>query len=215
MIELQNIGAKAQLFTKVAEAIPFFATCNAEVNCSLMPKGDGYVTREDGTKELVFSRVTGMDERDAFMYSNEYDNVQPILVGINDTHMRLAMRDGRITFIIPFHASGGAETQYKSMMQALEERVDDKREDYSDYQSDRRLPKSELSDSQKAAYDLRYRILNSKKTGDKADTGNLSRTEKTILENNEILRSLYERFFGKTIDGKEIAEKTRSATWYL
>lgn len=207
MIELQNIGAKAQLYTKVAEAIPFFATCNAEVNCSLMPKGDGYKINEDGSMELVFSRVTGMDERDAFMYSSKYDNVQPILVGINDTHMRLAMRDGRITFIIPFHASGGAEAQYKSMMEALGERYDDKREDYSPYQSDRRLPEEKRTKAQNDAYGLRLRILHSTKTGKDADTGILNDAERAVLENNAILRNLYERFYGKTIDGKEIKVK--------
>lgn len=198
MVELQNIGAKAQLYTKVPESIDFFASCGAEVNCSLMPLKDGYRTRTDGTLELTYSKITGMNPADAFSAADRYDNVQPILVGINNSHMKLAMADPRILFIIPYHASGASESRYRSLMEAVEEAVSDKREDYTPYQGEKAM--LDATPEMLAARELRLKIL-------KGGVKELSEADKKVLESNDILRSLYERFYGKTIDGKEIAEK--------
>ena len=52
-VEMQALGGKAQLYTKVAESVPMFASVKGEVNCSLMPLGIGYRVNPDGSKTLT------------------------------------------------------------------------------------------------------------------------------------------------------------------
>lgn len=190
-VEMQALGGKVQLYTKVAEAVRMFASIGAEVNCSLMPLGIGYRVNKDGSKTLTFSSVTGMNAEDAFNLSNEFDNVQPIMVGIGNEHIRLCMADDRITFIIPYHASGAGEARYVALMDIVGEHVEE-REDYSNYQTDHKIENP--TKSQKAAYDLRLKLLTGK-------LGILSDADKQVLRDNEILHNLYKRFYGKDMDG--------------
>ncbi|MBQ1789312.1 MAG: hypothetical protein II008_03970, partial [Oscillospiraceae bacterium] len=122
-VDLQAIGSKVQLYTKVPEAVPFLASVGADVNCSLMPLGKGWGTDADGNRFLRFSSVTGMNEREAFAFSAKYDNVQPIMVGLNRTHIELCLADDRITFVIPYHASGAPEARYYALMEAVGEKI--------------------------------------------------------------------------------------------
>ena len=191
--EMQALGGKVQLYTKVPESVRMFATVGAEVNCSLMPLGDGYVVNRDGSKTLVFSSVTGMNAEDAFRLSGEFDNVQPIMVGINNEHIRLCLADPRITFVIPYHASGASEGRYVALMSVVGENVED-RTDYSAYQTDHK--KSNATARQKAAYDLRMRIL----TGKMGSV--LSELDRAVLKSNPTLENLYKRFYGRDADGK-------------
>ena len=61
---------------------------------------------------LVFDDVVGIDpfgrdgKRGLFSLNEEYDRAGNILVGMNDIHVRAAMADPRVFFIIPWHASG-------------------------------------------------------------------------------------------------------------
>ena len=190
-VEMQALGGKVQLYTKVAESVPMFASVNSEVNCSLMPLGIGYRVNPDGSKTLVFSSVTGMNAEDAFNLSAKYDNVQPIMVGVNNEHIRLCMADDRITFIIPYHASGASEGRYVALMKVVGESVED-RTDYSEYQGDH--VKSNATPAQKAAFDLRSRILTGK-------VGMLSESDRAVLKNNDRLHELYKRFYGMDLDG--------------
>lgn len=190
-VEMQALGGKVQLYTKVAEAVRMFASIGAEVNCSLMPLGIGYRVNKDGSKTLTFSSVTGMNAEDAFNLSDEFDNVQPIMVGIGNEHIRLCMADDRITFIIPYHASGAGEARYVALMDIVGEHVEE-REDYSNYQTDHKI--EEPTKAQKAAYDLRLKLLTGK-------LGILSDADKQVLRDNEILHNLYKRFYGKDMDG--------------
>ena len=194
-VEMQSLGGKVQLYTKVAESVPMFASVNGEVNCSLMPLGIGYRVNKDGSKTLVFSSVTGMNAEDAFNLSAKYDNVQPIMVGVNNEHIRLCMADDRITFIIPYHASGASEGRYVALMKVVGENVEE-RTDYSNYQTDH--VNANATPEQKAAYDLRLRIL----TG---NVGMLSETDRKILRGNDVLHNLYKRFYGKDADGNPSA----------
>ena len=194
-VEMQSLGGKVQLYTKVAESVPMFASVNGEVNCSLMPLGIGYRVNKDGSKTLVFSSVTGMNAEDAFNLSAKYDNVQPIMVGVNNEHIRLCMADDRITFIIPYHASGASEGRYVSLMKVVGENVEE-RTDYSNYQTDH--SDANATPEQKAAYDLRLRIL----TG---NVGMLSEADQKILRRNDVLHNLYKRFYGKDVDGQPSA----------
>lgn len=141
-LEMQAAGAKGQLYTKVIEAVDMFATAGIEVNLSLMGKGKGYTEDANGNKTLVFSNVTGIDADKAFEKISKYDNVQGILVGLNDEHIRLAMADNRINFIIPWHSSGNSKDTLSSMLQSLSEKLDtSEARDYTDSQSDTKLAK--------------------------------------------------------------------------
>ena len=190
-VEMQALGAKVQLYTKVAESVRMFASVGAEVNCSLMPLGVGYRTNKDGSKTLVFSSVTGMNDEDAFNLSNEFDNVQPIMVGVDNTHIKLCLADERISFVIPYHASGASEGRYVALMDIVGESVAE-RTDYSNYQTDHRV--EEPTEAQTAAYDLRLRLLTGK-------LGLLNDADKAVLKSNDILHNLYKRFYGQDADG--------------
>ena len=192
-MDLQAIGGKVQLYTKVPEAVGFLASMGAEVNCSLMPLGLGY---DPVTKELKFSSVTGMNADDAFNLARSYDNVQTIMVGTSDEHIRLCMADDRIQFIIPYHASGSSEARYQSMMQTVQEQVGF-RDDYSEYQTDK-LIETEDQDILNAR-SARKKILT-------AQAATLTESELATIRKlkdsgNDILWELYKRFNGRNIDG--------------
>jgi hypothetical protein len=100
-LELQAAGSKVQMYTKVAEAVDFFASVGADVNMSIMGKGQGWHVDEDGNYVLDFSNITGMDYDTAKALKDKYNNVQMILVGMNDIHIRLALGNNDIDFVIP------------------------------------------------------------------------------------------------------------------
>ena len=186
-LEMQAIGSKVQLYTKVIEAVDFFATMGADVNLSVMPLNDGYITMEDGTKKLVYSPVTGVNGEAAIKKAKEYDNVQLILVGISDEHIRLALSGEDVTFVIPFHGSGNSTAQIQRLMELVGENLDlTQARDYTAVQNDHVMEKR--SAAQKAAWDLRVKIL----TG---EAGKLSSAEQMVLEQNPYLSDLYERFY--------------------
>lgn len=186
-LEMQAIGSKVQLYTKVIEAVDFFATMGADVNLSVMPLNDGYIMTEDGTKKLVYSPVTGVNGEAAIKKAKEYDNVQLILVGISDEHIRLALSGEDVTFVIPFHGSGNSTAQIQRLMELVGENLDlTQARDYTAVQSDHVMEKR--SAAQKAAWDLRVKIL----TG---GAKNLSNAEHAVLDSNPFLSDLYDRFY--------------------
>ena len=186
-LEMQAVGAKVQLYTKVIEAVDFLASMGADINLSVMPLSDGFITLPDGTKKLIYSSVTGIDAEAAIKKSHEYNNVQLILVGISDEHIRLALEGEDVTFVIPFHGSGNTVHQIQVLMNLLGENLDvTTAQDYTAVQSDHVSPKQ--TKEQKAVWDLRVKIL----TG-KAST--LSAKEIDILNKNAFLKDLYERFY--------------------
>lgn len=186
-LEMQAIGSKVQLYTKVIEAVDFFATMGADVNLSVMPLNDGYITMEDGTNKLVYSPVTGVNGEAAIKKAKEYDNVQLILVGISDEHIRLALSGEDVTFVIPFHGSGNSTAQIQRLMELVGENLDlTQARDYTAVQSDHVMEKR--SAAQKAAWDLRVKIL----TG---GAKNLSNAEQAVLDSNPFLSDLYDRFY--------------------
>ena len=186
-LEMQAVGAKVQLYTKVIEAVDFLASMGADINLSVMPLSDGYITLPDGTKKLIYSSVTGIDAEAAIKKSHEYNNVQLILVGISDEHIRLALEGEDVTFVIPFHGSGNTVHQIQVLMNLLGENLDvTTAEDYTPVQSDHVSPKQ--TKEQKAMWDLRVRIL----TG---DASTLTAKEFDILNKNDYLKDLYNRFY--------------------
>ena len=201
-LELQSINSYGQTYTKVPEAVPMFASVGYETNLSLMPKGFGYKEVKKGTEgaielngkyyALEFSSETGMNANDAFKLSSMYDNVQPIIVGINDEHILLCMKDDRITFIIPYHSSGSTEQRYMDMMGIVGEAVPaEARKDYSKIQTD--VLREDATPTQLELRKIRMDILTGK--------GNsLSRAEMKKVREHEILSNLYDRFY---IDGTD------------
>lgn len=188
-LEMQAVGAKGQLYTKVIEAVDMFATAGIEVNLSIMPKGNGYHIDENGKPVLGvedFSPITGIGFSQALEKVKKYDNVQMILVGINDTHIRLAMADDRIGFIIPWHASGSSKNVLGRLMAAVGEQLDNGT-DYTDSQSDGSVENP--TQAQKDAWDVRMRLL----TGELGT--DLSEADAAVINGNPYLKDLYRRFY--------------------
>ena len=190
-LEMQAIGAKGQLYTKVIEAVDLFASANIEVNCSIMPKGNGYRTDANGNPLALsaedFSSTTGIDFTAAEAMTRKYDNVQMILVGISDAHIRMAMADNRISFIIPWHTSGSNSATLAKLMRSVGETLTNATP-YDDTQNDK--PVSNPTAAQKAASAVRTKIL----------TGGFLKTEPTdaeweTIDGNEFLTDLYRRFY--------------------
>ena len=196
-LEMQAIGAKVQLYTKVIEAVDFLCTVGADVNLSVMPLGDGYVTLEDGRKQLIFSSVTGINAKAAIEKTRQYDNAQLILVGINDEHIRLALKGDDVngdvvTFVIPFHGSGNTVNTIKELMDLIEEDLDvTTAKDYSLVQTDHF--KKHRTEEQKALWELRKKII----TRPDGWNGILTAKEYSLLEgeSGKYLKDLYNRFF--------------------
>ena len=189
-LEMQAVGAKGQLYTKVIEAVDMFATAGIEVNLSIMANGDGWHYDKNGKPVLGvedFSSVSGINFIEALKKTREYDNVQMILVGMNDTHIRLALADDRITFVIPWHSSGSSESILKQLFDAVGEELHTG-SDYQDIQSDK--PVSHATEEQKRNMALRTKII----------TGKFAKvlptdTEREAIEANEFLNDLYTRFY--------------------
>lgn len=201
-MELQSIGSYGQTYTKVPEAVPLLASVGYETNMSLMAKGYGFKEADANSEgaiqctwdsdvlekgkwySLEFSDVTGMNANYAFKLASMYDTAQPIIVGINDDHMKLCMADPRITFIIPYHASGASEQRYLDLMRAVGEEVPgNARKDYSKVQTDALIENP--TSSQKALRKARLDII----------MGKANAKTKAQIEGNEILSRLYERFY--------------------
>jgi len=146
MITMQALGSQVQTYTKVVEAIDLLASAGFEVNMSLMPHGDGFWHNEDGSIKidedgnmmLRFSNVTGINPEAAEAFARKYGekgNVQPMVVGISDEHIKAALAGNYITFVIPFHGSGGSVQRLQHLMSLLHEQMESGN-DYTKAQSD-------------------------------------------------------------------------------
>lgn len=183
-LEMQAIGAKGQLYTKVIEAVDLLASSGCEVNLSIMGKGKGWHVDANGNKVLDFSSVTGIDYDQAYEKTKQYDNVQMILVGLNDEHIRLALEGTEIQFVIPWHSSGSSEKILGSLMSAVNETLENGT-DYSDVQSDKEI---DFSEEKKAMRALRKAIVMGKAKTLNAD-------QQRTLDSNPWLQDLYNRFY--------------------
>lgn len=208
-LELQAAGSNVQMYTKVPEAVDFFASVGADVNLSIMGEGQGWHVDEYGNHVLDFSSVTGMDYNTAKDLKDKYDNVQMILVGMNDTHIRLALADEDIDFVIPWHSSGNSKDVLSSLISAVGEKLLSS-VDYTTTQTDMvkgttKKYKDEngntveytvpgkQTEEQKALWDARVKLLNK---GNKA----LTQSDREILLSNPYTKDLYRRFTEKGYD---------------
>lgn len=191
-LELQAAGSYAQMYTKVAEAVDFLASVGADVNLSVMARGAGY-HYENGKPVISaedFSNITGMDYDTAVKLKDKYDSVQLILVGMNDTHIRLALAHSDIDFVIPWHSSGNSKDTLSKLMKGVGEKMDGAT-NYEDVQNDK--IDSNRTEDQKALWEARVKLLT--KGGSK-----LTVQEKELLLSNEYTAELYRRFTEKGYD---------------
>lgn len=201
MITMQALGSQVQTYTKVVEALDLLASAGFEVNMSLMPHGDGFWHNEDGSIKidedgnmmLRFSPVTGINPEAAAEFARKYGekgNVQPMVVGISDEHIKAALAGDFITFVIPFHGSGGSVKRLQHLMSLLHEQMKTGN-DYTKAQSDEfehyrteGEGKSKKKINTNPNWALREAIL----------TGNydsLNESQKDAIENNPYLSKLY------------------------
>lgn len=165
-LEMQAVGAKAQLYTKVIEAVDMFASAGAEVNLSLMGKGQGWHYDSDGKVVLDFSNITGIDADLAREKIKKYPNVQGILVGLNDEHIRAAMASDWINFIIPWHSSGNKKDTLQQMLESVGEQLDpSKATDYTNEQNDTEIkapkpPKKPVEPGKRSSAETRAQYQN-------------------------------------------------------
>lgn len=153
--ELQAIGGNIQTYTKIIEYADMIGSIGGDANVSVMPLNRGY--DEDGN--LIFSPVTGVPIEAARAVSERYDSVQPILVGINDEHIRLALESDYITFVIPYHASGASINDFiAKLVSNLDESFNELNYfDYSGNQTD--SPAKKPTAAQARLRDLRTKLL--------------------------------------------------------
>ena len=99
------MGIKIQFYTKVPSFALLMKDTKAKGNLSLIPLGDLGYEMKNGKRVLVYDPVEGIDFNDpAFKkVARGNPNIGTILVGINDDHIRTAMKDDFIDYIIPFH----------------------------------------------------------------------------------------------------------------
>lgn len=227
-LQLQSIGSCGQTYTKVPEAVPVLCSVGYEVNMSLMPKGKGYKPAkegdpyayyvegiegtEDGWYTIDCSSVTGINPDSAFYLREQYDNAQTIMVGINAVHMYLCMQDPRIDFIIPYHASGGSDARYNSMMTTVGENEDlgpNDRIDYAEASNENEVRLKVLTENQNRAYELRDKILTNNLQNPTEEEINFMKGvngDRNALGYNEegtgILWDLWNRFYVEGVDSR-------------
>ena len=108
VLDMSAKNLPAQAYTKVPNFAWVFGDTGIKINLSLLAEGNGL--NEDGT--LKFSSKEGMDIDEALRLRERYsENVGTILVGVSEEHIRAAMADPRIDYIIPFHKSGWGQNE--------------------------------------------------------------------------------------------------------
>lgn len=112
VVDMKIKGLKSQAYTKVPNFAWVFGDTGIKINLSLMGEGTGV----DKNGKLIFSSTEGMRIDQAMMLRTKYSkNVGTILVGMSVEHIKAAMADPRIDFIIPFHKSGWSAEEFEKM----------------------------------------------------------------------------------------------------
>jgi len=123
VLDMTSKNLTSQAYTKVPNFAWVFGDTGIKINLSLIAEGNGL----DENGNLIFSSSEGMDISEALKLRERYsENVGTIIVGANDAHIKAAMADPRIDFIIPFHRSGWGQNELKKVG-VLQE--------YTDYQA--------------------------------------------------------------------------------
>lgn len=102
--DLSSKGGMAHMYTKVPEAAWLMQDTGAKVNISHIAADKGV----DAEGNLIYDNIEGVNtESDAYKRIDfSLPNVTANIVGINDDHIRAAMKSPFIGYIIPYHVSG-------------------------------------------------------------------------------------------------------------
>ena len=112
VLDMSRVGLMSQAYTKVPAFADVFGNTGMKINLSLIAKDSGL----DANGNLIFDDVEGMPAKEAFRLRNKYSkNVGTILVGKNDAHIRAALNDPRIDYVIPYHKSFWKESLYDAL----------------------------------------------------------------------------------------------------
>ena len=108
IMDASAVGLKIQAYTKVPAFAKLVANTGIKLNRSLIASGKGFKVNPDGSRTLTYDTHEGIDIDDKdFFDSSDNPNIGNILVGISDEHIRLAMLDDFVDYIIPFHSNQG------------------------------------------------------------------------------------------------------------
>lgn len=166
LLQEHMLGAAVQAYSKQLEGIEMVAAMNGYINGSLMGKGIGirevpadytdgpvyYEPRDGKYYTLEFDSVVGVEpfshdgKLGLFDLNKMYDRAGNILVGMSNTHIRAALADPRIFFVIPWHASGANNHVLMQMYKFLGIDTTDLSRNATDYtktQEDKRFSASD------------------------------------------------------------------------
>lgn len=159
--EMQCLGAGAQTYSKVPEGISFFSAIGASNNISCIGKGKGYEGTptwtfdeesgrykvNEGSGQLVFSTVQGVDPEIARMLATVNNSSQVITVAMNREHAALLISTPWIHMIIPVHMSGGTveNISARAVAQGDPALIRGEINDATDCQTDKALSRAELA----------------------------------------------------------------------
>ena len=131
-LDMSRVGLMSQAYTKVPAFADVFGDTGIKINLSLIAKDSGL----DENGNLIFDDVEGMPAEEAFRLREKHSkNVGTILVGKNDDHIKAALADSRIDYIIPYHKSFWKESLYDALgLNGYE--------DYTETQNEKPLDKS-------------------------------------------------------------------------
>ena len=127
-----TVGLSLQGYTKVNEYAKAVKDTGEKLNRSLIPKGDLGYHMEDGKVVLDYDTVEGIDINHPDFFDNiDNPSVGNIVIGINATQIRAAMKSKFIDQIIPFHTGQSNEVLGEKGIAAWV--------NYKDFQSERDL----------------------------------------------------------------------------
>ena len=188
-------GVKIQGYTKVPSFAKAVRNTGIKLNRSLIPAGTG-IKEVDGKKVLDYDTTEGIDINDPdFLDEIDNPNIGNILVGISDEHIRLAMVDPFVDYIIGYHASGIGENLRK--MKGIDHWVD-----YTKTQSDRDLKTGKKADKQINIY---TDVLQAAEAEGKPITNKREFVEKFLeVAKERGLEPRFSQFLDKDADGNYV-----------
>ncbi|CAO0822432.1 hypothetical protein DFAR_3060005 [Desulfarculales bacterium] len=101
-------GAKRHSYTKVVEMVEAFGLTGEKINMSLVP-GEGNGIGADGKYTFAEAPMTFPWEDAVRLREMFRENAGTVMLGVSDEHIRMAMADNLIDYIIPYHKSGRSQ----------------------------------------------------------------------------------------------------------
>lgn len=132
VLDMHMAGLMGHAYTKVPDFVLAMGKTGLMVNMSLIPKGTGLA--EDGT--LIFDSKEGMPFDIALQLRDAHEmTAGTIAIGVNNDHISAMLKDPRIDYVIPYHASGlSKEIAKRFNMDGWEDYTDTQTEDIKDYE---------------------------------------------------------------------------------